>query len=248
MQSTTILSIILLASLSFVSTLSGVALAYWFRKSTNKIVVGIGFSTGIMLFISFFELVPASIKEAGFSRTGLALIFGALFIGILNFIIPHTHLVEEKDKRCGRLIQSAYLIASGLILHDFPEGFAMANSYIHEPSVGLLIALAIALHNIPEEFAMAVPLLLTRKYNLVFKSAFLSALAEPVGAVLGLFAVGFFPRLNSFFLAFAAGAMIFVSLHELFPLAERYRKTGQFLAGMFLSLIVYIFLNVLLPS
>lgn len=75
----------------------------------------------------------------------------------LHVIIPHTHLVEESGRIDARMLESAYLVAFGLILHDFPEGFAMANSYVASPSSGVLVALAIALHNIPEEFAMAAP-------------------------------------------------------------------------------------------
>jgi len=248
MLSTIYIAVILLASLSIISTIIGVALAFYFKKSVKGIVIGIGFSAGIMLLISFFELLPESVEVTGISKTLIALILGVLFIGVLNFIIPHTHLVKEKGNVDRHLLKAAYLIAFGLILHDFPEGFAMASSYIHSPSLGLLIALAITIHNIPEEFAMAVPLLLTKKKKLLFKASFLSALAEPIGAILGLIAVGFLPSLNSFFMAFAAGAMIFISLHELLPMAHRYKRKSLFVLGIILSVIVYIGLAILIPA
>jgi ZIP family zinc transporter len=69
--------------------------------------------------------------------------------------------------------------------------------------------------------------------------ALLSALAEPLGAVIGLAAVGVAPALNAHFLAFAAGAMLFVSVHELVPMAQRYRHLGYFLLGLVLSALVY---------
>lgn len=165
------LSVISLASLSVISTIVGVGLAYYFRKSVWGVVVGIGFSTGIMLLISFFELIPEAIDIAGWGKSLLALFLGLFFIWLLNIVIPHTHLIEEKSVKNRTLVKTAYLIVFGLILHDFPEGFAMANSYIHSPSLGLLVAIAIALHNIPEEFAMTVPLLLTDKKKLNFKSS-----------------------------------------------------------------------------
>ena len=248
MLSTTYMAVILLASLSIISTIIGVALAFYFKKSVKGIVVGIGFSAGIMLLISFFELIPESVEITGISKTSIALISGVLFIGVLNFIIPHTHLIKEKGHINGHLLKTAYLIAFGLILHDFPEGFAMASSYIHSPSLGLLIALAITIHNVPEEFAMAVPLLLTKKKKVLFKAAFLSALAEPAGAVLGLTAVGFLPGLNPLFMAFAAGAMIFISLNELLPMAHKYKRKSLFILGMILSVIVYIGLAMLVPA
>jgi ZIP family zinc transporter len=138
-----------------------------------------------------------------------------------------------------RLIHSAYLVAFGLILHDVPEGFAMANAYVAAPKLGVLVAVGIALHNLPEEFAMAAPLVMLRSRRALYGAAVLSAMAEPVGAVIGLVALGIMPALNAHFLAFAAGAMLFVSIHELVPMAKRYHHPGLFMWGMLLSAVVY---------
>jgi ZIP family zinc transporter len=73
----------------------------------------------------------------------------------------------------------------------------------------------------------------------LFIAALLSALAEPLGAVIGLVAVGIAPALNAHFLAVAAGAMIFVSIHELIPMARRYRHIGLFVGGIAASVLVY---------
>jgi ZIP family zinc transporter len=247
MLPTTYIAVLLLAFLSGLTTLIGVSLALYFRKSIKGIVIGIGFSSGIMLLISFFELIPESVGTAGIPKTLIAVLLGICLVGILNFIIPHTHFVEEKGHIDIHLLKTAYLVAFGLILHDFPEGFALANSYIHSPSLGVLVALAIAIHNIPEEFAMAVPIVQIEKKKLLFKIAFLSGLAEPAGAVLGLIAVAFLPGLNPLFMAFAAGAMIFVSIHELLPMAHRYKRISLFVFGIILSIVVYMGLAVLIP-
>jgi ZIP family zinc transporter len=136
----------------------------------------------------------------------------------------------------------------GLILHDVPEGFAMANAYVASPSLGVLVAVAIALHNLPEEFAMSVPLVLLKSKRALFGAAVLSALAEPVGAVIGLAAVGIAPALNAHFLAFAAGAMLFVSAHELIPMAKRYGHLGSFILGALVSVLVYLGLAALMAG
>lgn len=115
----------------------------------------------------------------------------------------------------------------------------MANAYIASPELGMLVAVAIALHNVPEEFAMAVPAVMTRSRRFLYGAALLSALAEPLGAIVGLVAVGVAPTLNAHFMAFAAGAMTFVSVHELIPMARRYRNMRLFAAGMILSVLVY---------
>lgn len=137
----------------------------------------------------------------------------------------------------------ALLVAFGLILHDFPEGFALFNSYIYAPSLGILVAISIALYNIPEEYAMAVPLVLTKKRNFLLTLAILSVLAEPVGAIIGLAAVSAAPALNPLFMTFAAGTMIFVSVDELIPFARKYKKPNYLILGIVLSIIVYLVLT-----
>jgi ZIP family zinc transporter len=241
-------SVILLSSLSIITTLIGIGLALLFKHSKKGIAVGIGFSAGIMLSISFLELIPESINASGTTATIISLILGVSLIGILNFILPHTHFIKEKGIIDPKLLKSAYLIVLGLILHDFPEGFAMANSYIYSPSLGVLIALAIAIHNIPEEFAMAIPLISVKQRSKLFKAGFFSALAEPLGAIIGLIIVGIIPGLNALFMSFAAGAMIFISLHELLPMATKYKRTSLFILGIVLSLFVYSGLTLLIPE
>ena len=201
-----------------------------------------------MVLISTVELIPESVSEVGLLRSLVTIALGAAVVASLHVIIPHTHLIEEKGKLDPRLLRGAYLVAFGLILHDFPEGFAMANSYVASPSLGILVALAIALHNIPEEFAMAAPIVALRKTRFLFAAAFVSALAEPAGAVLGLVAVRLDPSLNPLFMAFAAGAMIFVSLHELFPMARRYGKIHMFALGAGMSCVAYVLLSLAVPQ
>jgi ZIP family zinc transporter len=97
----------------------------------------------------------------------------------------------------------------------------MANSYVSSPRVGLLVAVAILLHNIPEEFAMALPAAMANRRRFLVRAGVVSAAAEPAGALVGLIGVSVFPGFNAMFLAFAAGAMVFVSFHELVPMARR---------------------------
>ena len=239
-------AVILLSSLSFVTTWIGVSLALRFRENKHGITVGIGFSAGIMILISFIELIPESISLAGIWLTFVSFAAGIGLIWALNLIIPHTHLADESGAIGKTAIKSAYLIVFGLILHDVPEGFAMANSYIASPRLGLMVALAIAFHNIPEEFAMAVPIVPLHRPVFLYVSAFLSAMAEPVGAILGLVAVDINPALNPLFMAFAAGAMVFISFHELLPMARRYGNPALFGAGALCALVAHWLLNVMI--
>lgn len=239
MTAETYTAVILLSLMSLFTTWIGVSLAIRFRESAKGISFGIGFSAGIMLLISFLELIPESINSSSMLSTMTTVTIGGALVWLLHFIIPHVHLIEERGMIDVQMLRTAYLVIFGLVLHDIPEGFAMANSFIASPSLGVLVALAIALHNIPEEFAMAAPIVPLKKPKLLYGAALLSALAEPAGAIIGLIAVDIHPALNTYFISFAAGAMIFVSLHELLPMALRYRNITFFLAGAALSLGVY---------
>jgi len=234
-----VVAILLLSLLSVLTTLAGVLLAIAISENPKMIAGGIGFSTGIMILVSVFELIPETHYAIGAAATVQIVAFGAFFLWLANLLLPHTHLVREHGLADTRLVRSVSLVVGGLILHDVPEGFAMANAYLASPSLGLLVALAIALHNLPEELAMAVPAVTVRSRRFLLQAAVLSALAEPLGAVLGLLAVAADPSLNAYFMAFAAGAMIFISIHELIPMAQRYRRPGWFIAGISLSIIVY---------
>jgi ZIP family zinc transporter len=106
-------------------------------------------------------------------------------------------------------------------------------------AVGAALVLALHLVIPHQEFAMALPAATLRSRHTLFGAAPLSALAEPLGAVVGLAVVEAVPSLNASFLAFAAGAMLFVSIHELVPMARRYGHGGTFAWGVALSALAY---------
>lgn len=231
------IAVLLLSLLSVATTVVGVFLAFSIRDNRRAISAGIGFSAGIMVLVSLLELVPEARGEIGLAATLVPLALGGGVLWLANFVIPHSHLVREHGLADTRLVKSVHLVVAGLILHDVPEGFAMANAYIANPSLGLLVGLAIGLHNLPEELAMAVPAIALRSKRFLFAAAALSALAEPAGAVIGLAAVNVYPGLNAYFMAFAAGAMLFVSIHELVPMARRYGYLRWFALGLALSVV-----------
>ena len=234
--------VLLLAFLSGLTTLIGAGIALCCKKRTRMIVIGVGFSAGIMLAISFFELIPNAIFVSGKLSATLALVFGFLALLGVHYAIPHTHICTDKGK-CSRLMSIGLCVAVGMILHDLPEGFALANSYVYSASLGILVALSIAIHNIPEAFTVALPLVLVKRKWFALKTLLIAAISEPLGAALGLLALSVAPGLNAVFMAFAAGAMIFVSVDELYPLALEYKKPREFMIGIALSLVVYLILS-----
>jgi ZIP family zinc transporter len=227
-----------LAALSVISTAAGVWLARRTAGLPGPRAAGLGLSVGVMLAISFGELLPEAYREAGLVTTTLAALAGVGLLGALHVVIPHTHLVEEDTGVGAGTLRAAYLVVFGLILHDLPEGFAMANAYLSTPRLGLLVAVAITVHNVPEEYAMALPAVMTGRRRFLLWAAVASAAAEPAGALIGLAGVSLFPGLNAAFLAFAAGAMIYVSIHELLPMARRLGRPQEAGVGIVAGILV----------
>lgn len=236
------ISILVLSCLSFITTYLGVWLAYLFKNNRKAMALGMGFSAGMMIVLSCFELIPEAASQTGLPLVMAGILTGVFLIYILNLILPHTHFCQESGQINFKL-KTAYLVAFGLVLHDFPEGFALASSYMHSVQSGILVAVSIALHNLPEEFALAVPLVKTEKKKFLHKMAFISALAEPLGAVAGLLIVAAFLKFNHFLLAFAAGTMIFISLHELFPKGKKCENNQWFIPGFIVSIIIFFILR-----
>lgn len=239
MTSAEFTAVLFLSFLSCLTTGLGVILALWLRRNERAVATGIGFSSGIMCLISVLELIPEASMDIGLRKAMIAAFSGSILLWIIHIILPHTHLVKEKGIINKGVVKSVYLVVIGLTLHDVPEGFAMAHAYLESPSLGILVAIAIALHNLPEEFALCIPVVTLKSKRFLFGAALLSAMAEPFGALLGLFSIEMAPGLSPFFLSFAGGAMIFVSVHELVPLARQYGSPWYFTCGIVISIFVY---------
>ena len=151
---------------------------------------------------------------------------------------------EDVDRS---LVNTGMLLAIGITIHNLPEGIAVGAGYLHNPQFGLFIAVAILLHNIPEGIATALPLCkagICKRDAL--KVAFLSGLAEPVGALLASIFLVRFTVLLPGALAFAGGVMVFITLDELIPTArkygnENYTALGIIAGSMFVFILTGIF-------
>ncbi len=127
------------------------------------------------------------------------------------------HITDQK------LYKTGILLAIGITIHNIPEGIAVGAGYLHQPEFGIFIAMAILLHNIPEGIATALPL---NKCGVcrwdAFRAAFLSGLAEPVGALVAALFLTSFTGFLPAALAFAGGVMLFITLDELLPAAREH--------------------------
>ncbi|ABB40348.1 zinc/iron permease [Oleidesulfovibrio alaskensis G20] len=248
----------------------GSALAFFTQKTNTKVLsVALGFSAGVMLYVSFVEILSkaqdaltASLGNVAGAWATVASFFGGIgFIALIDYFVPseenphEVQKVEAMDDQCEaarfkKLYRMGIFTALAIGIHNFPEGLATFTAALTDPQLGVAIAVAIAIHNIPEGIAVSIPVFYaTGDRRLAFRLSFLSGLSEPVGALVGYLLLMPFFSDTVFGVLFAgvAGIMVFISLDELLPTAKEYGEHHLSIAGvvagmavMALSLLLFI--------
>lgn len=224
------------------------------RTNTNFLSLSLGLSAGVMIYVSFMEMMPQSValltakfgEKTGMLYLMLGFFGGIALIALIDFLVPESrnphemHGVEEM-KTNSRLKQTGIITAITIAIHNFPEGIATFMSALTTLKVAIPITVAIAIHNIPEGIAVAVPVYhATGNRKKAFWLSFASGLAEPLGALIAFwFLLPFWnPTLNAFILAAVAGIMIYISLDELLPSAEKYGKHHLSIIGLITGMAI----------
>jgi ZIP family zinc transporter len=213
----------------------------------------LGFSGGVMILVSFVELLPNGIDALGFAGANLAFFGGMLAMFLIDELIPHDYMGEHHHTEAedgqdaalqNRLLKTGLFVALGLGIHNFPEGMASFATTLSDPQLGIAVAIAIAIHNIPEGLAVSAPVYAaTGSRSKAFWWSFLSGVTEPVGALLA--ALVLMPFLNEailgVLLSAVAGIMVFISIDELLPLSRAYGEEHLSIVGIFVGMVVMSF-------
>lgn len=239
----------LLTTIAGLSTGIGSTIAYFIKKpNISYLCFSLGLSAGIMLYISFVELIPEAFAGIGELWGIYAFFAGMIIMGMIDVFVPdfdnphHFKPVTEKNGTVDKkLMRVGVLTALAIAIHNFPEGIAIFGSTLVNVELGLLIAFAIAIHNIPEGISVSMPIYYaTGNKKKAFLYSFLSGLSEPVGAVVGFFIL--LPFLSewilSFLLAFVAGIMVYISVDELLPAAHEYGHGHCVLLGLMVGMFI----------
>ena len=246
-------------------TAAGASLVFFFKKLNRAVLDGmLGFTGGVMVAASFWSLLSPAIDNSpgeGFVKVipaALGFGFGALALFGMDKWLPHLHINFNKDEAEG--VETNWhrttLLVLAITLHNIPEGLAVgvlfgaASTLVGVEQTEMIIAaislaIGIGIQNFPEGFAVAMPL---RRQGVSRRKSFwygqLSAVVEPVAAVLGALAVSFFTPILPYALAFAAGAMIFVVVEEVIPETQRDKYTDIATLGFIGGFIVMMSLDV----
>ncbi|HBR03646.1 MAG TPA: zinc transporter ZupT [Ruminiclostridium sp.] len=247
---------VILALAAGISTGIGGLAVLFFKKTNMKILsVMLGFSAGIMIYISFIEIYQEAqtnlcgvhgIKN-GRILTVLAFFFGMVLMAFINEFIPESnqpHRIRGKaqdQKPSGHLFRTGLFTAIAVTIHNFPEGIATFISGMKNPALGFSVALAIAIHNIPEGISVSIPIYYaTKSKGKAFFISLASGLSEPLGAILAMLILGPFITDTVFGLIFGAvaGIMVYISLDELLPTAREYGEHNLSILGLILGMAV----------
>jgi len=265
-----VLAACLLSLLAGLGTGLGGLLAVFGTPGRRSFGFLMGITGGVMLTLSFLQLVNEAWELQGFAAATIGFGAGAISMLALDMAIPHirfgerepsalagkTQPAEVEEAEGGRrhqrrrgarvvdrqLLHTGTLLALGITLHNIPEGIAVGAGYMHLPGFGLMIAMAILLHNIPEGIGTALPLYMGGLGRWpALRVALLSGLAEPVGAFMAASLLGTFGAFIPGALAFAGGVMVFITLDELLPTARAYGHQHYTAVGIILgSIFVFI--------
>ena len=248
-----------LTLLAGISTGIGSALAFYTKQTNKKFLsVALGFSAGVMIYVSMIEIFANSRSAlevvygptVGYWVATLSFFAGIAIIALIDKFVPsfeNPHELRDVEEAGERKTKDPALLRMGMMsalaigIHNFPEGLATFASAIQNPTLGISIAIAVAIHNIPEGIAVSVPIYYaTGDRRKAFAFSFLSGLSEPVGALVGYFLLRSFFHDGMFGVIFGAvaGIMVFISLDQLLPTAQKYGEHHLSIYGLIAGMAV----------
>lgn len=244
---------LLYSFLAGVSTVLGAVVIIVFGKPGPRLLSALlGFAGGVMLAISFFDLMPEALGHGSMLTASVGFLLGAGAMYALDRFIPHAHVSSSHELSLENvpriqtvkveMLRLGYLVFFGLALHNLPEGLAIGAGMEASPTLGVYVAIAIALHNIPEGIAVAGIL---RAGGLsaarVLLLTLVIGLMTPLGAGLGLVFFRISPLFVAGGMAFAAGAMVYIASDELIPQSNKLNShvsIGGLIVGLLLVFIM----------
>ena len=216
-------------------TTLGAACVFIMKKEMSKLVnkALLGFASGVMIAASVWSLIIPAIDMSNkmgkfaFAPAAIGVLIGIFFMLILDRIIPHLHLDNDKPEGLkNEKLKKTTMLVLAVVLHNIPEGMAVGIVFAGAMNTGSTITIAgafalsigIAIQNFPEGAIISMPLRSegTSKGKSFFYG-FLSGVVEPIGAILTILFSAALTPVMPYFLSFAAGAMIYVVVEELIP-------------------------------
>lgn len=232
------------------------ALPVFFTRQLSVKVIDtlLGFAAGVMLAATSFSLITPAIEYGGGGWVGAlwaaaGILVGGIFLDLLDKFAPHQHIVAGREGSHSRL-NKVWLFVIAVAIHNFPEGLAVGVGFAGgNIGNGLALAIGISLQNMPEGLAVALPLL-CENYS-PGKAVFIAlctGLVETIGGLIGLSLVQMSTSILPFFLAFAAGTMLFIISDEIIPESHNRGNERSATYAVLVGFVIMMLLDVALGS
>lgn len=268
-EQSVVLQAFLAGLFTWTCTIIGSGIVFFFKNVSRKLLDTMqGFAAGVMIAASFWSLLAPSISYAepiygswSWVPAAVGFLLGGYFLRFIDAVIPHLHLGHDIAKAEGgskeerKKLSKTALLFLAITIHNIPEGLAvgvtfgaLANNFSQAAYVGALgLALGIGLQNIPEGSALSIPIRTDGKTRQqAFFWGAMSAIVEPIAAVVGAVAVIYMTPILPYALSFAAGAMIFVVVEELIPESQTNGNTDRATLGLMMGFVIMMILDVAL--
>lgn len=221
--------------------------------SPRILAFGLAFAGGAMVYISMIEIFWKSHQsflevysdQMAYNLATVAFFGGMISIALMDNWIPNPHnsLSAPADDPAGgrgELKRVGLLATAAITAHNVPEGMATFFATLDDPTVGLSLAFAIAVHNIPEGVSIAIPVFYaTGSRKQAILASFISAIAEPIGAILGYVVLHSWlsPQVFGAVFGAIAGAMVFLAIDELLPVARKHAAGHDTVYGILVGMM-----------
>ena len=247
----------------FIGTVLGSGMVFFMKnKMDNKVQkLLLGFASGVMIAASVWSLLIPSIEMAeeqgklGWIPAAVGFLLGMIFLLILDSLIPHMHLNNEKPEGIKSKLKKTTMLVLAVTLHNIPEGMAVGvlfagalkgNSGMTIAGA-MVLAIGIAIQNFPEGAIISMPLKSEGESKLKsFGYGVLSGIVEPISAIITILLTNIVVPILPYLLAFAAGAMMYVVVEELIPESQSGEHSNIGTIGVAIGFIIMMILDVAL--
>lgn len=256
-------SIIATLLIPFAGTLIGSAFVFFMKKEMPVLLQKalLGFASGVMVAASVWSLlIPSMEMSAGEGictvlPAAIGFIAGMGFLLAVDYLTPHLHIGDESPEGLKARISKTAMLALAVTIHNIPEGMAVGvviagllqDGIGIAPATAMATAIGIAIQNIPEGAIISMPMRAAgNSRRKSFLIGGLSGIVEPIGAVLVILLASLMTPILPYFLAFAAGAMLYVVVEELIPEASVGQHSNISTIGFAIGFVLMMVLDVVL--
>ena len=227
-----------------IGTGTGGLLTFLIKNPTKRFMATLlGFTSGIMISVVCFDLLPEAFKIGGMTLSFLGIGAGVAMIIVIDQLLPKKNTTKKAGEGFD-FIRSGILLGIGIAIHNFPEGLAVGSGFAVNDLLGLGLTIVIGLHDIPEGIAMAAPLRMGgyNKYKMLLYTI-LAGVPMGFGAMIGELLGELSPSFICICLAFAGGAMLYITCGELIPKTQNIYRGRISTIGMIVGIMCGIYIS-----